>query len=98
MPYVVLTVAMPDCAELRARVRPDHVKYLDSIQGKLLAAGALLGDDGSDGHGSLFIYDTDDRKEAEALIADDPFSKAGLFQKTTVTRWRKGYFDKRKLI
>jgi uncharacterized protein YciI len=34
----------------------------------------------------------------EAFIAGDPFTKAGLFEKVTVARWRKAYFDKQKLI
>jgi uncharacterized protein YciI len=65
---------------------------------KLLAAGALTADDGTGGHGGILIVDTDDRKEAEAFIAEDPFTKAGLFAKVTVSRWRKAYFDKQKLI
>jgi hypothetical protein len=31
-------------------------------------------------------------------LAGDPFSKAGLFEKVTVARWRKAYFNKQKLI
>jgi uncharacterized protein YciI len=42
--------------------------------------------------------DTDVRREAEDFIAGDPFSKAGLFEKVTVTRWRKAYFNKQKFI
>jgi len=44
------------------------------------------------------IVETDVREEAEAFIAGDPFTKAGLFEKVTVTRWRKAYFNKQKLI
>jgi uncharacterized protein YciI len=98
MAYVIHTVDKPGSGELRARLRADHIKYLDAHIGVLLAAGALLEDDGSGGHGSLLIVDTDDRSVAEAFIAGDPFSRGGLFEKVTVTRWRKGYFDKRKLI
>src|SRR4051812_16396802 len=98
MPYAIQTVDKPDSAALRATVRAEHIKYLDQNLDKLLAAGALLDDDGSGGHGGLLIVDTDDRKVAEALIANDPFNKAGLFQKITVTRWRKGYFNKQKLV
>ena len=98
MPYIIQTLDKPDSAELRASTRPEHVKYLEANLDKLLAAGALLNDDGSGGHGSLLIVDTDERKVAEALIANDPFSRAGLFQKITVTRWRKGFFDKAKSL
>jgi uncharacterized protein YciI len=98
MPYAILTTDKPDSGALRAKVRDEHLKYLDANTHRLLAAGALTGDDGAGGHGSVFLVDTDDRKEAEAFIAGDPFSKAGLFEKVTVTRWRKAYFNKQKFI
>ncbi len=62
------------------------------------SGNAHLGYDGTGGLGGILIVDTDDRKEAEAFAANDPFTKAGLFEKVTVTRWRKAYFDGRKLI
>ena len=42
--------------------------------------------------------DVDERTEAERFINEDPFTKAGLFEKITVTRWRKAFFNKEKLI
>ena len=98
MSYAILTTDKPDGAELRARTRAAHLEYLNANIGKLLAAGALTDDDGKGGHGGILLVDTDERKEAEAFIANDPFAKAGLFQKVTVTRWRKAYFNKQKLI
>lgn len=98
MPYAILTTDKPNSAELRAKVRATHIEYLTANMHKLLAAGALINDDGSGGHGGILIVDTDDRKDAEAFIAADPFTKAGLFEKVTVTRWRKAYFNKQKLI
>ncbi|MDH5579406.1 MAG: YciI family protein [Betaproteobacteria bacterium] len=98
MPYAIMTTDKPDGAELRAKVRDTHIQYLTANMGKLLAAGALTADDGTGGHGGVLIVDTEDRKEAEAFIANDPFTKAGLFEKVTVSRWRKAYFNKQKLI
>lgn len=98
MPYAILTTDKPNSLELRTRTRDKHIEYLTAHVDKLLAAGALIGDDGSGGSGGILIVDTDERKEAEAFIAGDPFTKAGLFEKVTVTRWRKAYFNKQKLI
>lgn len=72
--------------------------YLTTNKNLLLAAGALIEDDGTGGSGGILIVDTDDRKEAERFIANDPFSKAGLFEKVTVTRWRKAFFNGERLI
>ena len=33
----------------------------------------------------------DTRAEAERFIADDPFSRVQLFERVTITRWRKAY-------
>jgi uncharacterized protein YciI len=93
MPYLIHTEDKPNHAHLRAATRAVHLDYLEKHKAKLLAAGALLNDDGSGGHGGVLIVDTDDRQEAEAFIANDPFTKAGLFAKVTVTRWRKAFFN-----
>ncbi len=51
-----------------------------------------------DGTGGVLIIDTDDRAAAEAFIAEDPFTKAGLFESVTVTRWRKAFFNFENLL
>lgn len=98
MPYAIQTRDKPGTAQLRADTRAAHLDYLTKNKDLLLAAGALIEDDGSGGNGGILIVDTDDRKVAEKFIADDPFTKAGLFERVTVTRWRKAFFDKQRLI
>ena len=98
MPYAIQTIDKPNSAELRASNRPAHLEYLTAHQDKLLAAGALINDDGTGGNGGILIVDTEDRAEAERFIANDPFTKAGLFEKISVTRWRKAFFNKQRLV
>ncbi|HVY06799.1 MAG TPA: YciI family protein [Burkholderiales bacterium] len=98
MPYAIVTKDKAGSANIRAEHRPAHVDYLKANQHLLLAAGALIDDDGTGGNGGILIVDTDDRKAAQRFIDDDPFAKAGLFEKVTVTRWRKAFFDKKCLI
>lgn len=98
MPYVIQTQDKPNSAAVRAEARPAHLEYLTKHQNLLLAAGALIDDDGTGGNGGVLIVDTDSRTEAEKFINEDPFTKAGLFQKVTVTRWRKAFFNKERLI
>jgi len=98
MPYAIQTTDKPGTAELRLSERPAHLEYLTANQHLLLAAGALIDDDGTGGKGGILLVDTDDRAVAEQFIANDPFTKAGLFEKVTVTRWRKAFFDGRKLV
>jgi uncharacterized protein len=98
MPYAIQTQDKPGHAHVRAQARPAHLEYLTANQHMLLAAGALIDDDGTGGHGGILIVDTDDRAEAERFIAADPFTKAGLFEQVTVTRWRKAFFNKERLL
>lgn len=98
MPYAIITQDKPGQAELRASTRGVHLEYLRANQHLLLAAGGILNDDGSPGPGGILLVDTDERAVAERFIADDPFTKVGLFEKVTVTRWRKAFFDKQCLV
>jgi uncharacterized protein YciI len=92
MPYIIIARDKPGSSALRAATRPEHLAYLKQHLPKLLAAGALLDDDAKGGDGSVLIYDTEDRAEAERFARDDPFAKAGLFATTEIRRWRKAIF------
>lgn len=98
MPYAIQTLDKPGTAALRASTRAAHLDYLKANQHLLLAAGALIDDDGTGGNGGILLIDTDDRAAAERFIAEDPFTKAGLFQSVAVTRWRKAFFDGKCLV
>ena len=98
MPYAIQTLDKPGQSNVRAETRAVHLEYLTANKHKLLAAGALIDDDGSGGHGGILLVDTEDRKEAERFIAEDPFTKAGLFEKVLVSRWRKAFFNKERLV
>lgn len=98
MPYVIQTKDRSDAGDLRAEARAEHLEYLEANKHKLLAGGAVINDDGTGGHGGVIIVDTDDRAEAEKFLADDPFTKAGLFESATVTRWRKVFFNFERLM
>ena len=97
MPFLIDATDKPNAKELRAKTRPEHLAFLDANLPRLIAAGAKLSDDGEIALGSTYILDTDERKAAEDFIKSDPFSKAGLFGSVTITRWRKGYFDFKKV-
>lgn len=96
MPFMINADDRPGTGALRQAVRPDHLAFLVSRQSQLIAAGAKLSDDGERTHGSFYIIDTDDRAEAEAFIAADPYSHAGLFGAVRIERWRKAFFDFRR--
>lgn len=98
MPYMILMKDKPGMGDTRARVRNEHLDYLDANKHKLLNAGALIEDDGTGGDGSLYIVDTDDRGEAQRFLEGDPFHKVGLFGEITIRRWRKAFYNGQKLV
>lgn len=98
MPYVILARDKAGTAELRAATRPAHLAYLEPYTARLLAAGATLADDGQTATGSLIVFDTDDRAEAERLAANDPFTLAGLFESVEIMRWRKVFLAGERLL
>jgi uncharacterized protein YciI len=93
MPYIIETFDKPDHQEVRQRHRAAHLEFLDANKGLLLACGAKLQDDGKDAGGGLYIVDLGTREAAQQFIDADPFSQADLFDRVTITRWRKAYVD-----
>lgn len=93
MPYMIETFDKPDHHELRLEVRDAHLAYLDAHKERLLACGAKLSDDGQHASGGIYLVDCETREQAQALIDNDPFSQADLFERVVICRWRKAYLD-----
>jgi uncharacterized protein YciI len=54
------------------------------VADRIAFAGPLTQDDGQTMLGSLLVIDFDDRAAAERWMADEPFTKAGLYQTASV--------------
>lgn len=74
----------PGAADLRARVRPEHKSYLAAVQDRIAFAGPLTHDDGLSMIGSLLVIDFENRDAAQAWLAAEPFTRAGLYASTAV--------------
>jgi uncharacterized protein YciI len=89
MPFFAIhCIDKPGTTDLRAATRPDHLAHIDAVADRIVAAGPLLGIDGTP-IGSLMIIDFADRKAAIQFAAADPYALAGLFASVAVTAWRK---------
>lgn len=84
MIFVFHLLDKPDSGELRQRVRPEHKAYLARMADRIAFAGPLLHDDGTTMLGSLLAIDFDSRAAAEAWLADEPFTRAGLYGETRI--------------
>ncbi|MDO5604215.1 MAG: YciI family protein [Paracoccus sp. (in: a-proteobacteria)] len=98
MPWMIETYDRPGSDDLRRQLRPAHLDYLEANWRLLLACGAKLDDKGEAASGGLYLIAAENRAEAEAFIAADPFHKGGLFERVFVTRWRQAYFDGRNTL
>lgn len=73
--------------DVRKANRDAHLAYIKST-GVVEMAGPLLSASG-DMCGSLIILNVDTLHEAEQWAKDDPYAKAGLFERVNVQEWNK---------
>ena len=79
MIYVFHMLDQPGTAALRQHWRPAHKAYLARVAERIAFAGPLTQDDGVTMLGSLLAIDFDSGDAARAWLADEPFSRAGLY-------------------
>ena len=93
VPFIIETFDKPEHQAVRKAARATHLEFLDQNKNLLLACGAKLADDGTYLGGGLYVVALETREEAQRFIESDPFHAAGLFERVTLTRWRKAYVD-----
>jgi len=92
MPYLIDASDRAGAADLRQATRPRHLRFVEENLHRLLAAGAKLDEDGVP-TGTFYILDSESRAEAEDFIAADPYAAEGVFGRTSIMKWRKGFFN-----
>jgi uncharacterized protein len=86
MLFALICTDKPDHLQMRLDKRPEHIAFLQSLGDILKAAGPFLDDDGKP-TGSLVIISAENRMAAEAVAAQDPYTKAGLFAGVDIKPW-----------
>lgn len=89
--FIVHCSDVADSGPMREELRQDHRDYLNAHGDKVIARGPLKTDDGESVVGSAILLDVANRAEAEALLADEPFNKAGIYGQMTFDRWIFGH-------
>jgi uncharacterized protein YciI len=84
MIFVLRLLDKPGGNALRDRVRPAHKAYLGAVADRIAFAGPLTHDDGITMIGSLLAIDFHSRDAAHAWLADEPFTRAGLYAGTEI--------------
>jgi uncharacterized protein YciI len=88
MPHFVLTcIDKPDSLALRMATREAHLAWVRGRIDELKLGGPFL-DEKGDMAGSLMILEQPDLAAARAFNAEDPYTKAGLWQSVDVRPFR----------
>ncbi len=87
MLYLIHCTDRADGAPLREANYEAHRAWLRDSQVEIKLSGPVLSDDGERRIGSVFIVKVPDRAAAEAFSAADPFARAGLFDRVTISRF-----------
>jgi uncharacterized protein YciI len=88
MLFALLCKDKPGSRQVRLDTRPEHVAFLEGLNGerKLAFAGPFLDADGKP-NGSLVVVEAPDMAAAKALSAADPYARAGLFESVEIRPW-----------
>jgi uncharacterized protein YciI len=89
MLFAITCLDKPGALEVRKANRAAHLDYIRPYSDGAVSIGPLLAEDGETMIGSLLLLDLPDRAAAEALAANDPYAKAGLFQSVTIHAYKK---------
>ena len=93
MLYIIYQVDKPDKQAIRAANRDAHFAYLDEHEDILVLGGAMLAEDGVARTGSVLIVNVRSRADAERFSENEPFRKAGLFERVEINRMRRGQWN-----
>ena len=86
--FVAIFETKPGTAKLREETKPSHDDYWRTRLHHLRLAGPILSDDGAVRLGQILVIDLPDKKSAEELVANDPFTKVGLFATYSIQQFR----------
>jgi uncharacterized protein YciI len=83
MSFFVLEYRYADPAA-RARVRPDHLAYVQSLleEGKVVLAGPV-----GDGSGAMMVLKVGSEAEARRIVDGDPYTAAGVGADHVLRPW-----------
>jgi len=98
MPFLILTFATAGHAHVRDAHRADHYAHRRAHQAQLVASGGLRDDADEHFIGGAIMLDTDSREAAEEFANTDPFTRAGLFERVEIIRWRPAFLGGQSVI
>lgn len=95
MRYIAIFTDIADGSAIRAEWTEAHQAFLRAHKGALRLAGAVRPEHGEAPRGGVWVFDTETRAEADAIVRQDPFFVAGLRASYDLFAWgtAPGYED-----
>lgn len=82
----------PDASETRNKARESHRVYIrqPTAHCRCVAGGPLMDETDTRMVGTLLIFEAETRDDVARFMADDPYSRSGLFARIEIWNWRWG--------
>jgi hypothetical protein len=86
--FVLTCIDKQNALQLRMATREAHFAWARSLPAGVIRLGGPFLDEAGDMAGSLIIIDIADLAAAQAFNRDDPYQKAGLFERVEIRPWK----------
>ena len=70
---------------------PAQQSYVNDFGERVIGYGHFVSDDGHEMLGTTFFMQIDDRRAADAFVANEPLNKAGIYQRVETHRWSNSF-------
>ena len=87
MLFALICIDKRNALETRMAAREAHLAYVRERLGQMKLGGPFL-DEAGDMAGSLMVIEADDRATAEAFSREDPYTRAGLWERVEIRPFR----------
>jgi uncharacterized protein YciI len=87
--FAVTCKDKPGHLQTRLDNRAAHLEYWRARIDKLVIGGPIQTEDRQSMVGSILVVDVAERADLDALLAADPYVKAGLFESVTILPYKK---------
>ena len=88
--FLIIGHGRPGASAARDALVEEHRGYLDAYRKHFIARGPLLSDDGMEWVGSAMLVELGSHAGVEAMLANEPYTQAGLYTSIEIHGWRFG--------
>ena len=89
MLFCVTCLDKPGHQDVRLANRAAHLDFARGFNDRIVIGGPLLSEDGQSMVGSMLVVEFSDLAAAQAIMAQDPYALAGLFESVTIRPYKK---------